>query len=235
MDFSRLKDFKSIALMWSGGRDSTLLLAMLRDQNIPFSIVQLGREYWTKEQKKFADSVIKEWDLQVFTFPSANVSFLGNGDEITAVFEYAVGGKTIPVLRDVIAGKRCVADLNGLRMFNSPIDFDCYLVGSKKTDTHYAMDKVIPSQEWKVGCATFVAPLYDWTGAEVLSASLAMDVPLPELKEDATDTGDIHLCTNCLNAIEGEVWCPADEIYIPAQGQHLQLNLSNFRKRFDVQ
>jgi len=69
---------KRAVLWWSGGADSTLILALLREQPINFDILQV-RYAWSKEQKRYSDDLIREWDLKVFDYPPANVSFIGKG------------------------------------------------------------------------------------------------------------------------------------------------------------
>ena len=127
----------STVLWWSGGLESTLLLALLRQQPHHFDIVQM-RDLWTKGQRKKSDDLIKEWKLKVFILPSANKFFIGQGDEITLVDEYPVGNSTIPMLRDVVEGTQCLGDMDKFRAPYAPINWDLHIVGSRKDDTHYA-------------------------------------------------------------------------------------------------
>ncbi len=230
INIDRIKDFNRPVLFWSAGKDSTLLLTMLYDAGIDFDIVQLGREHWSREQKRFADELIRDWDLKVLTFPPAKVSFIGDGNEISAVFEYAMGGSAIPVLRDVIPGTKCIADLEGMRLDQAPMKWDCAIVGSKFSDRHHAVDSLIPGEEWKVGDVTFLAPLADWEDIDVEAALLAIDLIVPS--GDDENTGNLPLCRICLDAIEGEVFCPLEQAPIPAAGMYLESNLKMFRKQF---
>lgn len=177
------------------------------------------------------NNLIKEWDLKIFSFPPSGISFMGDGESITAVYDYAVGGTTIPVLRDVIEGTKCIAELDGIKMHYTPVNWDCFITGGRKVDTHYALENgVVPSKKWKVGNATFIAPLYDWTREEVQAALEAMGLPHAEVDDDE-DTGNIAVCTKCLKAME-PVECPQDGFMIPPMGQNLFGNLTSFRKRF---
>lgn len=228
--FQDVIDAKNPALCWSGGLDSTLLLAMLREQNIPVDILQFGRETWTKGQKERADRLIKDWDLKVFSYPAGNTHFIGNGTDITAVFDYAVGGSSIPVLRDVVQGDACIATLEGQKLFSPPVEYDLYIVGTRESDAHYALPP--PQREWTVGNAKFIAPLFDYTREDVQEGLKERGLPWEELS-DAEDTGSLVICDRCLRAIE-PIECPIDGSMIDPQGLYLQSNLKIFRERFIV-
>ncbi len=230
MNLARIQDFKRPALFFSGGLDSTLLLAILRENNVVIDIVTVGREHWTKQQKQRMDTLIRDWELKIFAYPPSGISFMGDGENITAVFDYAIGGMTVPLLRDVIGGDKCVAELDGLRLHESPINWDCVVVGSRKFDKHYALDTIAPDKEWNVGRATFLAPLYEYTREEVQEQLRMRGLPWEEVDDDE-DTGNLNVCDLCLSAIEGQVFCPKEEDYIPAMGSNLRPNLKMFRER----
>jgi hypothetical protein len=216
-------------LWWSSGLESTLLLAMMREANLDFYIVQM-RDFWTKEQKKKSDDLIKEWNLKVFSYSPANVYFIGNDSELTTVFEYAVGGTRIPVLRDVIDGTRCIADLDGLRLHSSPMKWDLNIIGSRKDDSHYAFDgQVIPSKRWQHGDTEFYAPLFDRTRDEVIAMSNAYGLDTTEVDE-TEDTGNISLCTNCLQG--HEAYCPKENTMIPPIEWDRTENLQQFQRMY---
>ena len=223
----RLKGKKPV-LFWSGGLDSTLLLARLRKQPYPFDIVQI-RDFWTKEQLKRADSLIKKWNLQVFSYPAAAVSLIGQGDDLTAVFEYAVGTARIPMLRDVIKGERCIAELQGMTMQMPPMDWNLFLVGSRRDDKHYAMDKVIPSESWQIGGVEFYAPLFEMTRAEVIAELKMRGLDADEVDEQV-DGGNLALCSNCLNGVDA--FCPKENKVIPPVDWSRERNLENFREAY---
>lgn len=218
---------KNPALMWSSGLESTLLLAMLIEAKAKFDVVQQGREEWTNAQKKRADKLIKEWNLKVFSYPPANISLIGQDDEITTVWEYAVTGGRIPLLRDVVEGERCIADLTTHRMYTSPIEWDMFIVGSRFDDKHYAMQSMIPSERWMVGEVEFYAPLAQWTREEVLAKSLEYGLDV----EKEVDEGDISLCHNCIKG-QGQVFCPKDNKYIDSVVWDRNANLEAFKKAY---
>lgn len=215
-------------LMWSSGLESTLLLAMLIERKTQFDIVQQGRDEWTSAQKRRADELIKKWNLKVFSYPPANISLIGQGDEITTVWEYAVIGGRIPLLRDVIEGTECMADLTTHRMYEMPVEWDMVIVGSRFKDEHYALpNSPIPSERWIQGETAFYAPLADWTREEVVAKSLEYGLNV----EKEADEGDIALCHNCIKGT-GQVFCPKDNKYIDSIVWDRQTNLDAFRQAY---
>jgi len=228
--FENLKSAKRAVLWWGSGLDSTLLLAMLREQPIDFDIVQI-RSGWTKNQRKRADDLILKWNLKVLSYAPSSVSFIGQDNELSAVFEFAVGGGTIPMLRDVIPGTQCVADIDPLRLHHPPIKWDLQIVGSRKDDTHYA-GAVVPSKSWKVGDTTFYAPLYSWDRQSVKAELRKRGIDDTEVDDDM-DTGNLSVCHNCIKG-EGQVFCPKANEMIDSVKWNRDENLASFRKAFSV-
>ena len=226
--FDSLKNATRIALLWSGGLDSTLLLAMMKD--LEFDIVQFGREFWTKEQKKRADLLMRKWDLKVLSYPSSSVSFIGENDQISLVREYAFMGAMIPMVSDAIEGSRCIADLDSFKCYAPPMKWSHIVLGSRSEDRHYAFaGQVIPSSEWTVGETTFVAPLFDWTRKEVQDELELRGLPFDEAPEYA-DSGNLSLCTKCLKGVD--TFCPKENSVIPPVQWNPATNLAAFRAAY---
>ena len=230
--FDVLKNYKRPVLFWSSGLDSTLILALLREANAEFDIVQ-QRQFWTREQKKRADDLIKKWNLKVFSYAPSGVSFIGNENEISVVQTFVTNDVQFPMLSDVVEGTRCIADLDGLRLNKSPMEWDLVIVGSRADDRHYAFEgQVIPSEMWTVGKTTFYAPLFEksreWVKAELTLRGLDADEV-----SDTENTGNISLCSNCLNGTE-DVWCPRENAMIPPVQWDRTLNLINFRQAYGL-
>ncbi len=200
--FESLTD--STVLFWSGGLRSTLLLAMLRDANVKFDIVQ-HRDLWTKEQKKRPDVLIQKWGLKLFSYPPATVSLV---DGISVVSEYAVAGSLIPIVTKVTEGTKCINRLNGLRMEQPPLIWDTCLVGAQ------------------VGNTRFYAPLGDWAIEDVERELATREI-------DVTDTGTFATCHNCLKN-EERVWCPAEGIYIDSIAWPKEANLAAFQTAYGI-
>jgi len=230
--FDNLKNAKRAVLWWSSGFDSTLLLAMLREQPVDFDIVQI-RHLWTRDQLKKSDKLIADWNLKVFSYPPSTISFIGQGNEISTIFEFAVGNATMPMLRDVVHGERCIAEIGEQRLHRPPIEWDLQIVGSRKDDSHYAFNgQVVPDKRWRVGNTEFYAPLFDWTREQVVEGLKSRGLETDEVSNEL-DTGNVSLCTNCLNGT-GKVFCPKENTLIDAVIWDRELNLTNFRNAYGL-
>lgn len=225
--FDRLKNKRPV-LFWSGGLDSTLLLAMLREQNNYFDIVQM-REFWTREQRKRADKLIALWNLKVFSYPPMSINLIGNGDEISVIQEFAVKGGRVPMAMDVIEGDRCLVELQGQRMNYPPMDWDLVLVGSRRDDTHYALNTLIPSETWQIGETEFYAPFYHWSRDAIKRELKARGLDADEVS-DEVDSGNLSFCTNCLHGKDS--FCPIENQMIPPVQWSGENNLAAFRAAY---
>lgn len=197
------------ALFWSGGLDSTLLLAMLLEEKKSFDIIQF-RDQWTRAQRKRVDALIETYNLKVFSYAPATLNVIGDGDQISIVREYAVQGGAIPLISDVIDGTKCIESLN--ERSNAPITWPLIVVGSRKDDAHYA-GKAVHSERWMVGKTQFWAPLYDKNRDWVKSELKRRGWPSDEVSEQE-DTGNLSLCTACLRT--------KDKVFCPKRGHDIQ-------------
>lgn len=209
-------------LWWSSGIDSTLLLAMLMEADVKVDILHL-RDKLTPTKR--ANAMIKKWGLKTFSYPPASVSLIQD-KEIAVVSEYAIGGGFIPLIRDVVDGTACIAELNGHRLATAPFEWDTCLVGSRRDDTHWALGELVPAKEWYVGNTRFYAPLYEWSKEEVIARSqeYGLDIDRDE------DEGDVALCTKCLQGVE--VYCPLEKKVIPPVQWDGRENLRLFQQSY---
>lgn len=215
-------------LWFSSGLESTLILSMLIEQEIAVDILQM-RDNWTQEQLSYADSLLNEWGLEATSHAPISISLIGQGDQITSVWEYDVGGATLPMLRDVVDGKQCLADLTAKRSAKPLKNWDVHIIGSRLDDTHYARPQMIPSERWAVGNVTFYAPLAHWTREQVIEESAKRG--LRTVKD--VDEGDLYTCHECIKGT-GQVWCPKDQKMIDSIVWDREGNLDLWRKSYGI-
>jgi len=226
--FERLNGRKPV-LFLSGGLDSLLLLVLLIEQKQVFEIIQF-RTNWSKKQRERADCWIKKCNLRVYSYPPMSIHLLGDDTQLSAVFEYAVGNGAIPVIRDIINGTDCIADLDGQRMHTMPLDVDLGIVGTRKDDYHSFMGQPVKTQEFEVGGMQFICPLWNYSRDDVKRELEARGIDASEV-EDEVDSGNLAMCTTCLNGT-GKVWCPKDEKEIDSIVWDRQANLKAFQQAY---
>lgn len=223
----KLDPNKSYVLWWSSGLDSTLLLAKLRDQPVDFAIYTF-RQFWTKEQAKKADALIKKWNLKVFSFPAASVNFIGQKDEFSAVFEMPIGTGRTPIIMDLIDGDRCLLSLPEMQMPSQPFSFDVHIVGSRHYDKHYSLQNVVPSERWQANGVEYWAPLFDYSREAVTRELRARGLDDTEADDD-TDSNSLKVCHRCIKGTE-QVLCPLQGQIIDSVVWDRDYNLSKFRE-----
>jgi len=226
--FEKLNGRKPV-LFLSGGLDSLLLLVLLIEQKQVFEIIQY-RTLWSKKQRERADYWIKKCNLRVYSYPPMSINLLGDDTQLSAVFEYAVGNGAIPVIRDLIDGTDCIADLDGQRMHTAPLDFDLGIVGTRKDDYHPFMGQPVKTQEFEVGGMQFICPLWNYTREDVKRELESRGIDASEV-EDEADSGNLAMCTTCLNGT-GDVFCPLEKRMIPSVQWSRENNLKAFREAY---
>lgn len=221
---------KRPALMCSFGKDSMVLLHILRELEIDIPVI-FFKDPWQPKKYKFAMDVIADWDLEVYDYPPVSVSML-YGKEIPAfVNDYEAAGGTISIPKNIVeyedGQKRnsylCARD----DFFGRPLGrfnflWDMVLVGHKDSDEDQIYGKV-PLQtkvlKREVG-PSFCFPLKDWTTQDVWDYSVKHRVPQQwgtryctdfTEREDKTFNSDYwSACIRCIDKRKaGEVvQCP---------------------------
>lgn len=199
------------ALWYSGGKDSRLLLELVRTNGWEPLILSMNETFNTNQQRRIDRAAA---GLKVFAYPPRASAMVGDGDRISLISAYAVGrsGETVPIVRDIIDGdeKRCALTIT-VPTARTPFPLvaaNTHIIGTKRADRHWTFGDVPPGpREFEIGGARFVAPLWDWTDGEVLDALAALGIDWAETDDDAANTGNIPCCRKCL--IEtGTVHCP---------------------------
>jgi len=70
--------FKNPAVLWSTGKDSTVMLALIKEAffgKVPFPVVHLDTGYKFPEIYEFRDKIAKEWDLNLIIGKRDNTNF----------------------------------------------------------------------------------------------------------------------------------------------------------------
>lgn len=215
---------KNPALLCSFGKDSLLLLHLAL-QIYPNLAIIWYKHRANKEQRRFAERIIQEWDLTVLSYSPADTYFLP-GDSLTLVDEMSFGPHRLPLLTDTKQGTECAVTLKGERTPFFGYDFDVTLWGYKRSDEVGPLFKTPFAEDFKFGVSRFVAPLYDLTDGEVLRAIEECGIPY-----EAVDDS-VSVCTNCLTSDE-PVYCPEAQSLIDPIVWDKGFALETFKQRFN--
>lgn len=211
---------------WSGGRDSMLLLHLTREIQPDIAIVWFKQNV-SREWERWCESIIVEWDLQVFTYPASDTYYLPNDQGLTLIDEYSFGLDVMPVLTDVSDDVECGAKVNGTRVPSFSYPWDATLTGYRASDRHSILgSNFFPEDGTQCGNTKLFAPMRWWADTDVERVSRGLNLPQPP--EDDT----LHRCTNCLQPGDDEVFCSQVDGFIPRLKWDSVTALANFRTRF---
>ena len=227
-----LANYKRPAFMCSFGKDSMVLLHLLRSRGINLPII-FHRDPWWPAKYAFADEVIATWELEIHDYPPFAVS-LWEGKEIMAFTNhYQVGALPAGNLRlpkNILspeAGKKFLCGLNDVlrrptaQHYNYP--WDCVLIGHKSSDQDQIAGKLILHCDIKPGAGATpdaAFPLRQWTDEDVWNYTTANHVPQQSDRYDVENRCEwpdkrpnsdyAHVCIACIDRRETRrgVPCP---------------------------
>jgi 3'-phosphoadenosine 5'-phosphosulfate sulfotransferase (PAPS reductase)/FAD synthetase len=216
------------AVMCSFGKDSLLLLCLAREFKPDIDVLWFP-DGMNREQKRYAEKIIKDWDLTahstVYAYAPVSRYFLPNEEGLTLVDEYLFGEQRMPLLTDIAEGSNCAANISREKTecFVSP--WDVILHGYKETDWHFISNGYFPAGGFQLGDSKLYMPLRHWTDGQVLQAIKDLGIDYEQIDDS------LPLCTRCLTGT-GQVFCPDLKKEIPAIDWNQQEALQTFRERF---
>lgn len=203
------------AVLWSGGKDSAVLLHIVREQAPEATAV-----WFDVGGPKPAPPAI--------SWAPADV-YLLLGETTVLVHEYDWGGTRLPLLTDLAHGPRCSLTAFPHRTPHIYPPFDMLFVGWKDCDTHWIPGtNLLPEDGTMLGQAELVAPLRHWTNDQVRAATVTLGITY-----DTTD--ELPLCTLCMQPGNDTVWCSERQCYIPRVDWPADAALNAFRTRFNIE
>lgn len=222
-------------VLWSGGKDSTALLHLIRyGAEIDIPVVQY-RQPKFRERYSYSDRLIKEWDLEVYEYPPMKVS-LADGPDVNT------GEVRFDMLHYFQWGKNCVILSLGTETPKPDEKFLCgvddflqrptgtfnwpwgaVFIGTKYEDTDLIKGHVPLAQDIRIvdGSPVSLYPMRDWTDDDIfeyLEESGVEPDPTRYIKKenkwynnpDKSLNADFYpACFNCVNRHLGRhVHCP---------------------------
>lgn len=186
IEIPQLLQAKSPAILFSGGKDSILLLDAVRRIRPGTTII-----HFYDRLSPQVETIIRQWDLEVLSWRSAAQYLIPWESDLALVSEYSFGDARLPVLRDVVDGEDC--ELEKLRTdrtehFDYPFDFTLW--GYRRRDELHPVMPVSFPREFQLGPTQMIAPLYEWTVSDVLAN--VQNLPFSPVPLDA-----IRMCAKC--------------------------------------
>lgn len=168
LEIPALKSAERPAVLFSGGKDSMLLLDIALKIRPDITVI-----HFYDQLHPDVEAVIKGMNLDVLSWSPAARYLIPWNDGIALVSEYSFGDVRLPVLRDVISElHRC--ELERLKPERTPhfdYPFDLTIWGYRKSDElHPVMPPFFP-KEFQFGPTRLLAPLYDWETIDVIEAA----------------------------------------------------------------
>lgn len=229
------KRWPRAVVLWSGGKDSTALLHLIRyEAEIDIPVIQY-RQPKFRERYAYSDYLIKEWNLEVYEYPPMKVA-LADGPDVNT------GEVRFDMLHYFQWGQNCVVLSLGTEKPKDGEDFLCGVtdflqrptgtfnwpwgavyIGTKYEDTDLIKGHVPLAQDIRIvdGAPVSLYPMRDWTDDEIfeyLENSGVTPDPTRYVKidgkwgnnPDKSLNADFYpACFNCVNRHLGShVECP---------------------------
>lgn len=216
-----LKIGRNPVVMFSGGKDSTVMLHLLIAMGLRFPLI-FHREPFFSEKYEFANKLIQDWGLVAHDWPPVMVSMWQGKEMMAYTNHYQIGHDgqkplTLDLPKNILEPEEGLPWLCGVDQFlNRPTGlfnypWDMAFIGHKSCDEDQIAGKIplhcdiVPNK--KGPAAAF--PLRNWTNEQVWDYLDEHDVPIQEDRYDGLSRSELpdkransdyfHACIRCVD------------------------------------
>jgi phosphoadenosine phosphosulfate reductase len=225
-------------IAWSGGKDSMVLLHLLRSEGAQLPLV-FFREPWQPAKYAFHERILRQWNLLAYSWHPTESAFQQRNEEFELQNTYRLNGTTLTCPSGITPPAADLPWVCGLDMLQRPkqselvaTPFDALWIGHKRCDSDPILGgdvgTRIEARPLPHG-VTMLFPLRDWSHEEIWAYIETHDVPYDaeryekvdgtwrERPERRRNADYVHACTRCLDRrpdAPRRVYCPKLEMEI---------------------
>lgn len=223
------KNFSRPAVLCSFGKDSMVLLHLVRAAGYDWPVVFYREPYFPKKYD-FANRVISEWGLTVYDYPARFRTVMAKNGSIEVMGHYPFGKSEIMLPTGLhepedFNGKYLCAkdDILSRPVGDFQVPWSVVLIGHKDCDSNPLQGNMKLRLDLKQtpGCPTAAYPIRGWTDEDIWAYSESRGVPIHTDRYEKVDgkwgeKADRSLnpdwfpsCARCIDKTAGEyVFCP---------------------------
>ena len=232
-----LKHAKRPAVLWSGGKDSTVLLDLARRIRPEIEVIHFKLPF-LPQKYAFHHAAQEAYGMIVHDWIPESIALTHGNNRIDVCEKYSIGSGDLRVMRGtepMEAGKPWVCGMEWLNRPKAKVvsDFDVLLCGHKSSDED-PLTGQIPLEVHKkmIGPTTEMwFPLREWNDKDISVYIKHNDVMFDRNRYDDNvvsrpdkhlNSDYVHACFNCVDKRLGKfVHCPKNDIQVENVHEHV--------------